>query len=201
MRRTMLAVPMMLLCLLCACRGKENTPMQAPLGLRAALNSGSGCRFTAEGTAEVEQRLYELSLSCRVRSDGTAEVRVNLPESIAGIEAETDGKTGRLRFDGLNLTFGLPDDERLSPLAMPAVLFRAWQEGYVVSAGPDGADVLAVYDFGAGDPVGVRTWFDTECTPLRAELLWMGRVCGRLEIKDFEQISGGNHETAEEDLG
>ena len=202
MRRTVsFAVLMMTLCLLCACGGKQNEVFQAPMDFRADFLAKGSCRFTAAGTAEVEQRLYEMTLGCTCRSDGTAEIRICEPESIAGVEAETDGRTGKILYDGMSLAFGVPCDDRLAPAAMPAVLCHAWAEGYILSAGQDETGLLAVYDFGADDPVNVRTWFDEEGLPIRAEFVWMGRVCGRLEITDFELISGGNYEAAEEDLG
>lgn len=201
MRRGLIAVLMMLLCLLCACASKEDSPMQTPIDLRSELLNSGGCQFIAEITAEVEERIYELTLDCSCQADGTARVTVCAPETIAGITAETDGKTGKLLYDGLSLAFGLPSDDRLAPVAMPAVVCRAWAEGLITSAGQEEDGLLAVYSFGMEDPVTVRTWFNAETIPVRAELSWMGKVCGRVNIKDYKQSTGGSYEATEEDLG
>ena len=205
MRRRTLAVLTMLLCLLCACGGKENSPLQTPIDFRADLLNSGGCSFQAQISAEVEERMYDLTLDCSCLSGGTARVTVLAPETIAGVCAETDGKTGKLLYDGLSLAFGLPCDQRLAPVAMPAAVCRAWAEGMITSTGQEEEGLLAVYSMGSDDPVTVRTWFGPEGTPIRAELVWMGRVCGRMQIADYQteniQTTGGSYEAAEEDLG
>ena len=196
------AVPMMLLCLLCACGGKENDPLQAQLDFRAALLEAGGCRLTLAGTADVSDRLWDFALSAELRTDGTAELTLLAPDSVSGIKARVEGAAGRLICDEVSVEFGVPEEEGLAPVRVPTTLIRAWTEGYISSAGPDGEETLAVFELGYdADRITVRTWFDAAGTPTRAELERQGRTCVRLDLSDFVMNTGGNYEAAEEDLG
>jgi hypothetical protein len=115
-----------------------------------------------------------------------------------------EGGTGKLCFDGTAAAFGLAEDARLAPLAVPATLVRAWTEGYIASSGPDGNETLAVYELGWDeDCMKVFTWFGPDGTPTRAELSLGGEVLCKTEITGFrtEAGYGGSNETAEENLG
>lgn len=202
MRRIVFAVPMLLLCLLCACAGKRTESVQAPVDFRAALLQAGGCSLRLTGTADVGERVYAFSLACVCGADGSVELQILEPESLAGITARTDGKTGRLQFDDVGVTFGLSADSRLSPMEAPGSLIRAWIEGYIASAGTEGAERCVVYEVGYdADAYRVETRFNTDGVPIRAELALDGNVLCRLEISEFQFFSGGDYETAEEDLG
>ena len=193
---------MMLLCLLCACGGKENNPLQAPLDFRAALLNAGGCRLKLEGTADVGDRIWEFALDADLRTDGSADLTLTGPERIAGITAHLEGAEGRLDCEEVHVEFGIPEDERLAPAAAPTTLILAWSEGYLASAGPEGEETRAVFELGYGaEALRVDTWFDGKGVPLRAELSREGRTRTRLTISDFDLYAGGEHETAEEDLG
>lgn len=202
MRRIVFAVPMMLLCLLCACAGKRTESVQAPVDFRAALLQAGGCSLRLEGTADVGERVYAFTVDCVCGADGSVELKILEPESLAGITASTDGKTGRLQFDDVCVTFGLLADSRFSPMEAPGSLVRAWLEGYIASAGTEGEERCVVYEVGYdGDAYRVETRFNSDGVPIRAELARDGKVLCRLGISEFELFSGGDYETTEEDLG
>ncbi len=202
MRRRLAAVPMMLLCLLCACGGKETNPLQAPMDFRAALLRAGGCRLTMEGSADVDDRVWTFALDAELRTDGTADLTLREPESVAGITVRLEGPEGRLGFEEVSVEFGVPEDERLAPAAVPRTLILAWTEGYIASAGPDGEEDVVVFELGYdAEKITVETRFDKAGAPLRAELIREGRSCVRLDLSNFELYAGGNDEAAEENLG
>ena len=91
MRRWRIAVPMLTLCLLCACGGKTNDPLQAPMDYRTDLLANGGCAFELDARVETGDRLWELSLDCELDANGDGTVKVLAPESIAGIAATVSG--------------------------------------------------------------------------------------------------------------
>ena len=200
MRRITLAVLTMLLCLLCACGGKEKT-VQAPMEFRTRLLQAGGCSCTLNAVEDFDGFVCDFSLDCGCRADGSAEVCVTAPESVAGIRAATDGKTGKLSFDGMQVSFGVAEDARLAPLSVPATLINAWTGGYIASSGKDGGLECAVFELGYGDEtLKVYTWLTSDGLPERVELALGGKVLCRAEITDF-RYDGGNNEAAETDLG
>ena len=200
MRRITLAVLTMLLCLLCACSSKEKT-VQAPMEFRSELLQAGGCSFRLNAVEDFDDTVCEFSLACGCRTDGSTEVCVTAPESVAGVRAATDGKTGKLSFDGMQVSFGVAEDARLAPMSVPATLINAWTGGYIASSGKDGRLECAVFELGYGDEtLKVYTWLTAEGAPARAELALGGQVLCRAEITEF-RYDGGNNEAAETNLG
>ena len=198
MRRWRIAVPMLTLCLLCACGGKTNDPLQAPMDYRTDLLANGGCAFELDARVETGDRLWELSLDCELDANGDGTVKVLAPESIAGITAVTEGGTGSLRYDGVSLGLGTLPGTELAPAAAPGRLVRAWARDWIASAGPAEDALLACYEDG---PVTVRPWFDAERVPLRAELAIDGTVRFFGEIRNFTWKAGNTDETTQENLG
>ena len=85
MRRRLFAVPMLLLCLLCACAGQRTESLQAPVDFRARLIQAGGCGLRLEGTADVGERVYAFTLDCVCGADGSAELTVLAPETLAEV--------------------------------------------------------------------------------------------------------------------
>ena len=176
--------------------------MQAAVDFRADLLRRGGCRLQIEGSADVEDRIYDFTLDSCLYCDGSTKVKVLKPEDLSGITANTDGKTGKLHYDEVSVEFGTFEDERLAPISAPAALINAWTGGYLSSCGPEDELLLAVYELGYdSDTITVYTWFDENGTPVRAELAHRGKVSLRLTFSNFELLSGGENETTEENLG
>lgn len=198
MRRRRLAVLMMLLCLLCACAGKAEDPLQTPMDHRAALLARGGCAFELEARAEAGGQLWTLCLACELDAEGGGTVTVLAPESIAGLRARTEAGSDSLNYDGMTLALGTLPGTELAPAAAPGRLVRAWARAWIASAGQEEAGLLTCYEDG---PIAVRTWFDEGGVPIRAELAADGQVRFTAEIRNFEWKAGTSHETTQEDLG
>ena len=193
---------MMLLCLLCACGGKEKKELQASVDLRASLLRAGGCSFRLDGQTESEGRIYTYALRCRCRTDGSAEAEVIAPESIAGIRVRTGPGEAKLLYDGAELTFGEPEEPRLAPAAAPAVLVSAWTSAHIADAGTEDGRLLVCYrPDDDEDGLLVYTTLDGQGRPCAAELVFEGRTVTVLTVSEFEFTTGGNDETTQEDLG
>ena len=180
----LVAVPMMLcLCLLCACGGKADDPVQAPMDFRAALLSKGGCAFELEAVAEAGDLLWQLTLRCELDAAGDGTVTVLAPESIAGISARSEGGTGSLVYDGVRLGLGTMPGTELAPAAAPGRLVRAWAQDWIAAAGPDSGGLQVCYEDGS---VRIDTWFDAENVPVRAELAADGQVRLTAKIRTFK---------------
>ena len=182
-RRGFLAVLMTTLCLLCACAGKANDPLQAPMDFRAELLARGGCAFELEALADADGQCWTLTLACALDPDGSGTVTVLAPESIAGIAAVTDGETGSLVYEDLCLGLGTLPGTELAPAAAPGRLVRAWARDWIASAGTEDGSLLACYEDGS---LTARTWFDASGVPIRAELSIDGRTRFTAEIRDFQ---------------
>lgn len=193
-----LAVPMMLLFLLCACGRKETDPLQAPMDFRGTLLAQGGCHFVAEACAETGDRAWELTLDCVLDAEGSGTVTVLAPETIAGVTARIEGTDGSLSYDTLVLGLGTLSDSELAPAAAPGRLVRAWARDWISSAGAEDGSLLVCY---GGQAMEVRTRFGADGTPVQAELLQNGKTCFTAELQNFEWKAGTNDETTEENVG
>lgn len=200
MRRcaNLLAVPMMLLFLLCACGRSETNPVQAPMDFRGTLLSQGGCRFVAEACAETGDRVWELTLDCTLDAEGSGTVTVLAPETIAGITAQIDGADGSLCYDTLVLGLGTLPDSTLAPAAAPGRLVLAWARDWIASAGTEDESLLVCY---SAEALEIRTRFGADGTPVQAELLQNGKTCFSAELHNFEWKAETKNETTEENVG
>ena len=197
-RRIILAVLMTTLCLLCACAGGGNDPLQAAMDYRTALLGHGGCAFELEARADTGDLPWNLTLACALDASGSGTVTVLAPESIAGISAVVENGGASLRCEDLTLGLGTLPGTALSPADAPGRLARAWAEAWIVSAGAEGRELLVCFEDGS---LTVRTWFDGEGFPTRAELETDGQVRFTGEIKNFTWKAENDYETAEKDLG
>lgn len=198
MRQKWIAVPMLMLCLLCACGSKETDSVQAPVDFRSALLAHRGCGFTLEARADSGEGLWVLTLECELDQRGSGTVTVLAPDSIAGITVALEADSEQLRYQDLALGLDLLPGTELAPAAAPGRIVRAWAQDWIASAGPEGETQLVCYE----DPgLEIRTWFDPAGTPLRAELLRNGQSCFAGEIRNFEWKAGTNNEITQENLG
>lgn len=175
MRQRRTAVLMMTLVLLLSACGRTEDGLDAALAFRARLQTCGGCRFSAAVTAEIEERIYEFTLSSEATADG-AGVCVTAPEEIAGIRASLQTTGAKISFDGMELDFGKPDDVLETPLYAPLIFSECWQRGYIDCAGMDDDSLRVTYRLGYDEEeLILETWF-AGGTPVRCEL-YRGERC------------------------
>ena len=183
MKRILSVVIMILM--FCGCASK-NDAYERVISLRSKLQSGQGCTFLANITADYGEKIYNFSLDCKSDSYGNIQFLVKEPESIAGISGELSQNKGTLLFDDQSLAFELLADGCASPISAPWILMRAMLGGYIRSctANDDGL-VIQIDDSYEEDPLILELWTDLQLCPLRADIFWQGRRIVALEIKDF----------------
>lgn len=189
MRRKLLAVLMLPLLLLGACSGEQE--MDAPMEFRAKLLAQGGCGFTAQMQVDVSRRVCALTLQCRCDADGPAEITVLAPETIEGISATLESAGGVLHFDTVAVDFGLAAEDRLAPIALPALLTAHWASAYISAAGSEDGLLRVCYadDTDTLD-LSVDTWFDADNCPVYAEIALDGTVFAELTLTDFVWYGG-----------
>lgn len=197
-RKALLAVLMMTHCLLCACAGGGNDPLQTPMDFRASLLGHGGCAFELDAQADTGDLVWSLTLACALDADGNGSVTILAPESIAGISAVSEDGGASLRYEELVLGLGTLPGTELSPAQAPGRLVRAWAQAWIASAGPEADGLFACFEDG---DLTVRSWFDEGGLPVRAELTVDGRTRFAAEIRNFTWKDGTEHETVEANLG
>ena len=160
--------------------------MERGLAIRQQLQSGNGCCFDTQITADYGNQVYQFSLSCETDSLGNLSFTVKEPETISDISGRIDSSGGNLLFDAHILAFPLMADEQISPVSAPWILIRTLLGGYLSSWGQDGAYLrLTMDDSFDEDALQVDIWLDEEDVPVRAEILFDGRRILSLDVKNF----------------
>ena len=187
MRRYFLtAVPMMLLLsLLTGCGGKEM--MQQALDFRTSLLECEQYSFTADLTANYDDRVYDFTLECVGTPSGDMSMTVTAPDTISGISATVKNDCRTIEFDGLSLEFGPLADGRVSLICGPALLGACWASEYIDSTGKDEEQTIVVYRKGyEQEEVVVRCWFDTATALPQYAEIWCGdAVVLSAELSNF----------------
>lgn len=176
------------LCLtLTACGAGEEEPVQEALSFRTALLGAEQCSFTAQVTADYEDRSYTFGLDCvySPRED-RAEMTVTEPEAIAGITATADGESASVAFEGTALELGALANNNTAPLQLPQLLGQAWSSGYIVSQTKADEGFQVTYQVGyEPEELTVCTGFDEGQLPVWAEVYDDGYCILRAELSSF----------------
>lgn len=202
MRLKLAAVLMILLCLLSACGSKETASLQTPMDFRAQLLEAGACTFRAEITADYGDAVYQFTVDCECATDGTATVTVLEPQSIAGITARITAGGDELGFDTMAVAFEPLAGGKAAPVCAPSLTVDAWTNAYIRAAGQEGECLRVTYERGYdAEQLTVDCWFNEKNVPICAEICYNNQTVLKLDISQFSFISGGNHETTEENLG
>lgn len=181
--RLKFAVPMLLLLLLCAC-GAGETSAQTPVSLRTGLKNAEGCSFIAAVTADYGEYIRQFTLECCCSPDESI-LTVTEPDNAAGITAVVSGDQAAVSFGDTILAVEEFTTRRISPMAAPYILERAWSQGYISATGTDGARETVEYLLGYGsDELIITTYFENGM-PMEAEISDGVSVLISCEISDF----------------
>lgn len=206
--RLKIAVPMMLLLLLCACKAAEESA-QTAVSLRTGLVSSGECSFFADLKADYGTHVREFNLACHSVISGDTRLTVLGPQTAEGVTATVSGEGADVSFGDTVLAVEEFETRRISPVAAPYLLSKAWSEGYISQCGKDGELETAEYTLGYGaEQLSITTWFQGG-VPLRAEISDGKSVLITCEISEFsmektkEDDENGKQpaENAETDLG
>lgn len=181
--RLRIAVPMLLLLLLCAC-GAGETSAQTPVRFRTSLTEAGGCDLAAAVTADYGDYIRQFTLDCSLEIGKTA-FTVTQPDNAAGITATVSGEKAAVSFGDTILAVEEFSTRKISPMAAPYILERAWSTGYVSSTGMDGEWETVEYLLGYGsDQLTVTTAFSGQ-VPVKAEISDGKNNLVTCEISDF----------------
>ena len=193
--RKWICVPMMTLCLLAGCGGKEETA-----DLRLPYQEMSGCTMTAAVTCDQEGAEWEAVLRCDYIPDGESTVEVLEPELIAGVRATFSDEDWRLEYEDTVLNAGSPETEELSPALCLPRLMSALRDGWLLEENDEAwgeipCRRLALDQTGEdGGKIVSAVWLRLEDgAPLRGEISVDGEIILTAEFTEFEFHDIINH--------
>lgn len=167
--RLKIAVPMMLLLLLCACKAADESA-QTAVSLRTNLMGNGECTFFADLKADYGTYVREFNLACHSTVPGETRLTVLGPQTAEGVTATVSGTGADVSFGDTVLAVEEFESRRISPMAAPYLLCKAWSEGYIAECGKDGEFETAQYTLGYGaEQLSITTWFQGG-VPQKAEI-------------------------------
>lgn len=165
---------------------KTKQPTQKALDFRAGLMNAGSCSFLADIVADYGERTYAFTVEAE-HSPQETKLTVVSPEEISGISAIVSENGAQIVFDGLELDFGELANGYVSPVSVPWLLGQCWVGEYISCAGADGEYEKVTYLRGYNDAeLTVDTWFTKENIPVYAEIIYDGRRCLTVQIRDFQ---------------
>lgn len=194
------AVPMMLLLLLCACGAAKDTA-QVPVSFRTELCGAGGCQYVLALTADYGEYVREFSLVCRSDVAGATGFTVLSPQAAEGITGTVSGTGADVSYGDTVLAVEAFESRRISPMAAPYLLTKAWSDGYITAWGRDGGWEQVDYALGYGNQqLTITTWFDGQM-PVRAEISDGQAALITCEISEFTLQKKEDAEDVETYLG
>lgn len=179
MRKGLLCLLLVGLCLLPGCRGEaDGGAEKLALDIRAGLIAMTGLTGRAEVTADYGERAYSFTLDIAYDSTEGGILTVVEPELIAGLTARVQSGAVSIEYDGASLETGQLSGSGASPIeALPLILQQA-RSGYLAESvfeTVDETETLRVTYTDAPAQAGAGTqvivWFDkASCVPLKAEI-------------------------------
>ena len=129
--------------------------------------------------------MREFNLACHSVVSGETRLTVLGPQTAEGVTATVSGEGANVSFGDTVLAVEEFETRRISPVAAPYLLSRAWSEGYISQCGKDGELETAEYTLGYGaEQLTITTWFQGG-VPLRAEISDGKSALITCEISDF----------------
>ena len=193
--------PLMIsLVFLAACGGNtaERSTETHATELQRQWREMTACSCRLALTADYGQRVFSCELDAAYDQVTGGTLTVIEPELLRGVSARIAPEGLTLNYDGTSLETGPLTDEGLSPLEAAPTLFRLVARGNLAAwAEDDGVLHLTFRDFGAEPGLGLEAavTFDAETdVPLEGRLSWNGAEILRLQISNFQMMTGENPE-------
>lgn len=177
---------LLVLLMLAGCANARNHIDRA-LALRARLQQGEGCSFTAGITADYGDALHTFTMECRGDRLGNLSFTVAEPQTVAGITGVISSEGGKLTFDDTALDFPLLAEGQVAPISAPWLLLKTLLGGYLTGAGEEGELLrLTIDDSYEEDALHLDIWLDREDRPVQADVLYDGRRVLSLTVTNFQ---------------
>ena len=168
-----------MLLLLCAC-GAAKTSAQTPVRFRTELLEAGQLSCQLVLRADYGEYVRDFTLDCRYTPD-EASLQVVEPEIAKGIS----GEGAKVSYDSTVLAVENFESRRISPMAAPYLLGKAWTEGYIASMGESDGLETTEYTLGyGGDTLKITTDFQ-DGRPVHGEISDGQTVLISCEIKDL----------------
>ena len=192
MRKKVVCVLMMTLCLLSGCGGGGGGESGEGASLRQAYQDMAGADLTADLSFTWNGQVREYTLACAYVPAGKSTVEVLAPESLAGVKATVDGETLALTYEDTCLDAGTVSDQALSPAAVLPQLLDALREGWLLEEsrekwGDTPCLRLTVDTTGSeGGKVLWTVWLEEETgLPVHGEVAVDDEIIFQVEFTDF----------------
>lgn len=171
--------------LLYGCASDSNE-LTTAMELRTKILRSSECSFTAEVTADYEDRSFQYTADCVTDKTGNLTFVLTGPATVAGISGTLTGEGGQLTFDDMALEFPLSAEDLPSPISAPWIFMKALRGGYLASAWKEEGNIaLSVDDTCLGEDLRLDIRLDSENLPDRAEILRDGIRILTLNVTKF----------------
>ena len=172
--------------LLTGCGAKQNA-MDRAMALRSKLQSGKGCSFSAEISADYTDKIYTFGVQCDVDAQGNLAFCVRQPQTIADITGVLSQDGGKLTFDDHVLVFPMLAEGQVSPISAPWLLYHTLCTGFIRAGEITDPGIHIVLDDSYEEnAVQIDIYTDSEDIPVRGEILWEGRRIVTVMITDFK---------------
>lgn len=182
-----LAVCLFCAVLLCGC--SPDHQLDQAMVFRQKIQESGGCSFQCSITADYLEKLYIFKMDCHFDSLGNMDFQVIEPQSISGITGRIDHEGGKLTFDEQALAFELLADGYITPVSAPWLMIKTVRSGYVAACGQDKETFRITFnDSYEEDALQLDVWIDSNCFPLRCELIWAGRRILSLDVSSFSYL-------------
>lgn len=167
------------------CAGSDRQ-MNRALELRHKLETGNGCQFSCQITADYGDQLVSFSLACLAEKQGGVSFTVTAPDTISGITGNISGEGGKLTFDETVLAFDTLTEELLSPVAAPWLLIHTLRSGYLTTCGEEnGLLRLTIHDSYREKSTCLDIGLDENDVPAWGEVFWEGKKILTVTVDDF----------------
>ena len=171
-----------MLLLLCAC-GAAKTSAQTPVRFRTELLEAGQLSCQLVLRADYGEYVRDFTLDCRYTPD-EASLQVVEPEIAKGITASVSGEGAKVSYDSTVLAVENFESRRISPMAAPYLLGKAWTEGYIASMGesdgletteytPAHTGLLLKFSYLCSFKAACRSYY---CLYIRYEILYYTRL-------------------------
>lgn len=168
--------------------GKGDSEINTALALRDRILQCQGISFDAVIAADYEDSVHTFSMKCAADSEGDITFTVTDPQSISGITGNIRAGKGELTFDDTILAFEPMTDLQISPVISPWLFLYALRSGYITACGREGQyQKITIDDTYKQEVLQLDIWLENGA-PMRAEILWQGRRCVSIDIRNFTYL-------------